>query len=110
MQLLLLLSGDVESNPGPPKRGAPAKAAEPKKEETKEEMQIMALESKVTELVNNILPKSPNHPVDGTFVSATSELPDLTTETCKKINLPYSICTVSNKNTRLADFETCVFR
>ena len=34
VQLLLLLSGDVELNPGPPKRGAPR--GEPKKEEKKE--------------------------------------------------------------------------
>ena len=52
IQLKLLLSGDVELNPGPPKRGAPVKAAEPKKEESKEELQIMALETKVTDLVN----------------------------------------------------------
>ena len=34
VQLLLLLSGDVELNPGPPKRGPPK--GEPKKEEKKE--------------------------------------------------------------------------
>ena len=33
VQLLLLLSGDVELNPGPPKRGAPRGAPEKKKEE-----------------------------------------------------------------------------
>ena len=34
VQLLLLLSGDVELNPGPPKRGVPAG---PPKKESKEE-------------------------------------------------------------------------
>ena len=54
VQLLLLLSGDVELNPGPPKR-APVKAP-PKKEETPPPPVDMsanfgALESKVTETV-----------------------------------------------------------
>ena len=35
VQLLLLLSGDVELNPGPPKRGAP-RGAPPKKESVEE--------------------------------------------------------------------------
>ena len=33
VQLLLLLSGDVELNPGPPKRGAPRGAPEKKEKE-----------------------------------------------------------------------------
>ena len=54
VQLLLLLSGDVELNPGPPKR-APVKAP-PKKEETPPPPVDMsanfgALESKVTSTV-----------------------------------------------------------
>ena len=36
VQLLLLLSGDVELNPGPPKRGAPRGAPPPKKESIEE--------------------------------------------------------------------------
>lgn len=49
-QLLLLLSGDVELNPGPPKR-APVKA-EPKKVEISPEQQIGTLETKVNDMVN----------------------------------------------------------
>ena len=54
VQLLLLLSGDVELNPGPPKR-APVKAP-PKKEETPPPPVDMSanfagLESKVNETV-----------------------------------------------------------
>ena len=44
-QLLLLLSGDVELNPGPPKRGPPK--GEPKKEEKKEVDPGVELASKV---------------------------------------------------------------
>ena len=45
VQLLLLLSGDVELNPGPPKRGPPK--GEPKKEEKKEVDPGVELASKV---------------------------------------------------------------
>ena len=44
--LLLLLSGDVELNPGPPKRGVPGGNA-PKKEEVPKENQVEKLETKV---------------------------------------------------------------
>ena len=40
VQLLLLLSGDVELNPGPPKRGVPAGA--PKKEEKTEAADVLS--------------------------------------------------------------------
>lgn len=51
VQLLLLLSGDVELNPGPPKRTT-VKAPEAKKEATKSpEEQIGTLETKVNEMV-----------------------------------------------------------
>jgi hypothetical protein len=48
VQLLLLLSGDVELNPGPPKRAPAAKASakEPTKEET-----MASLEIKVSRLL-----------------------------------------------------------
>ena len=47
--LLLLLCGDIESNPGPPKRGAPrgAPAKDDKKEVVSEGNQLEKLESKV---------------------------------------------------------------
>jgi len=44
--LLLLLSGDVELNPGPPKRIPGAPSGPPKQEKTKEE-QLDILESRV---------------------------------------------------------------
>ena len=48
VQLKLLLSGDVELNPGPPKRGAP-KGAPPKEKEAPppQDNNIGALETKV---------------------------------------------------------------
>ena len=46
--LLLLLCGDIESNPGPPKRGGPRGAPEKKeKEVVSNESQLEKLESKV---------------------------------------------------------------
>ena len=56
VQLLLLLSGDVELNPGPPKRTAVK--APPKKEEAPPppvnlEANFGALETKVTGMVNS---------------------------------------------------------
>ena len=48
VQLKLLLSGDVELNPGPPKRGAP-KGAPPKEKEAPppQDNNLGALETKV---------------------------------------------------------------
>ena len=45
--LLILLSGDVELNPGPPKRAPGVGAGPPKPEKTKEE-QLDILEAKVS--------------------------------------------------------------
>ena len=45
--LLLLLCGDIESNPGPPRR-APGGKPEPKKEEVSKEGQLEKLETKVS--------------------------------------------------------------
>ena len=54
VQLKLLLSGDVELNPGPPKRGAP-KGAPPKEKEAPppQDNNIGALETKVYFLIFN---------------------------------------------------------
>ena len=54
IQLLLLLSGDVELNPGPPKRGS-VTVAKKEPDPPKVEEKIGTLETKVNELV--ILPK-----------------------------------------------------
>ena len=60
VQLLLLLSGDVESNPGPPKRMPRAPVKVEKKDEdippppqVDYSEQFGALETKVTEVVNS---------------------------------------------------------
>ena len=50
VQLLLLLSGDVELNPGPPKK-APVTAKPKEKEPPKPEELIGTLEVKVNEMV-----------------------------------------------------------
>ena len=45
--LLLLLCGDIESNPGPPRRAPGGGKTEAKKEEAPKEDQVTKLENKV---------------------------------------------------------------